>query len=254
MNLTTMKTCISIAALGAALSATSTAGAADNRPAAAQGTTATQDGTPYSDRAKMKAWSTDKDQLQREMPLGQSKDFYVKALADRGFHITSINVDRPGAAEYEVVKGQETFEVQLDFDGAGKATKVDVTTNAWRSDATSAAMKGSKVPVATRAEPGNERYSDRARMKSWTDEKDKLEKSLALGRDKGYYLQQLKSMGYQVTAVNDSQMDYAEYEIVRGTNSFEVQIDFAGGKGKEVDVTTNAWKADATERALAGRR
>jgi hypothetical protein len=39
-----------------------------------------------------------------------------------------------------------------------------------------------------------------------------------------------------------------------GTDSDEVQIDFANGKAKEVDVTTNAWPAEATERALSASR
>lgn len=44
-----------------------------------------------------------------------------------------------------MVKGDQTYEVRLKFDGAGKATKVDVTTNMWRSDATKSAMKGQRV-------------------------------------------------------------------------------------------------------------
>lgn len=236
----------SFAAMSALLASTA-AGAADDK-------TARSDAPPaatYSDRAQMKAWSSGKEQLERELGVGQNKAFYVKALADRGFHITSINTDRPAAVEYEVVKGKETYEVQIDFDAAGKSTKVDVTTNAWRSDATKAAMKGDKVPVATRFERGTETYSDRARLKAASGEKDRLEKSLALGHDKDYYSQQLKSMGYQITSVNDAEKDYVEYEIVKGGDSFEVQIEFAGGKAKDVDVTTNVWQSDATQRALS---
>lgn len=80
--------------------------------------------------------------LERELKLGQNKAFYAKALADRGFHITSINSDKPEAVEYEVVKGS-TFEVQIDLE-AGKAKNVDVTTNAWQSDATERALDASK--------------------------------------------------------------------------------------------------------------
>jgi len=249
MKLATKTLSFSIAAIGALLTST-VASAADDK--------ATRTDAPpaatYSDRAQMKAWSSGKEQLERELGVGQNKAFYVKALSDRGFHITSINTDKPTALEYEVVKGKETYEVQVDFDAAGKSTKVDVTTNAWRSDATKAAMKGDKVPVATRYERGNESYSDRARMKTWSSEKDRLEKSLALGHDKDYYNQQLKSMGYQITSVNDSEKDYVEYEIVKGSDSFEVQIEFAGGKAQDVDVTTNAWQSDATERALSAAK
>ena len=75
-----------------------------------------------------------------------------------------------------------------------------------------------------------------------------------MGHEKGYYSQQLKSMGYQVTSVNDSEKDYVEYEVVKGSDSYEVQVDFANGKAKEIDVTTNVWQSEATERALSAAR
>ena len=208
----------------------------------------------HSDRMQMKAWGVDKDALQKELKLGESKGFYTKALTDRGFLITSVNTDKPDAAEYEVVKNGRSYEVQLDFDNAGKATKIDITTNMWRTDATKSALAGQTVPVATAYVKGNEAFSDRARMKAWTGEKDKLEKTLATGHDKGWYSNELKKLGYQVTSVNDREKDYVEYEVVKGSDSYEVQIDFEGNKAKKVDVTTNAWQSEATEKALAGAK
>ena len=58
-------------------------------------------------------------------------------------------------------------------------------------------------------------------------------------------------MGYQVTSTNETKADYVEYEVVKGANTFEVQIDLANGVATEVDVTTNLWKSDATDRALS---
>ena len=144
--------------------------------------------------------------------------------------------------------------MQLSFDKAGKAKKVDVTTNMWRHDATKAALAGKKMPMATRFERGNEAFSDRVRMATWNKEKDQLEKSLSLGKDKSYYSEQLKTLGYQVTSVNDNEKDYVELEVVKGGNSYEVQIDFDGNKAKDVDVTTNVWQTEATERALAASK
>ena len=244
------KTSLAAAAVTASLLAPTAATAAESKPARTEAAAAAQGRVAYSDREQMKPWTDDKELLERELKLGQNKAFYVKALADRGFHITSINSDKPDAVEYEVVKGDKSYEVQLDFDGAGKATKLDITTNLWRTDATKAALKGNKVPVATQYQRGNEAYSDRARMKTWSSEKDRLEQALALGHDKGFYDQQIRKLGYQVTSVNDREKDYVEYEVVKGSDTFEVQIDLDGGKAKKVDVTTNAWQADATERAL----
>jgi len=257
MKFTSTKIAFSIATLGAALlvspvtqAAGNTANRADGTPAPA----AMRDGIDYSDRARMKDWSNEKDQLQSALRLGQDKAYYIQALGQRGYQVTSINNDDRDSAEYEVVKGDQTYEVHLDFDNAGKANKVDVTTNMWRSDATKAAMKGEKVPMATRFERGNETYSDRTRMQTWSNEKERLEQALAKGHDKAYYDQQLRRMGYQVTSVNDREQDYLEYEVVKGDNTYEVQIDFDNGRASDVDVTTNVWKSDATERALSTAR
>jgi hypothetical protein len=99
-------------------------------------------------------------------------------------------------------------------------------------------------------------YSDREQMKSWTDEKDRLEKALRVGEGKDYYRQELSNLGYRITATNQDKRDYLEYEVVKGSNTYEVQIDLdeATGKAKKIDVTTNMWRAEATEQALERRQ
>ena len=218
-------------------------------------TAAPSDLISHSDRERTKDWVNEKEQLQRVLKLGQGKDFYTKTLADHGYQLTSINADKPDYLEYEVVKAPNSYEVHIDLDKAGaKATKVDVVTNIWRSDATTAAMRGAKMATATEFVPANEAYSDRSHMKAWSNEREKLEKSLAPGNTKGYYFEQLKDMGYQVTSTNDNKTDYVEYEIVKGGDSYEVQIDFDQGKARKVNVTTNMWQSDATEKALASKK
>ena len=63
-------------------------------------------------------------------------------------------------------------------------------------------------------------------------------------------------MGWKITSVNHDKPDYVEYEIVKGDQSYEVQIDFDKNsrKGIKVDVAANAWKADATKKALNQRQ
>lgn len=228
--------------------------AADNKPAAADKTmmpASHPDRMVYSDRELYKPWSNEKDVLKSALTTGQDKAFYTKALAEKGYQITSINVDKPEKVEYEVVKGTHSYEVQIDFDKAGKATKVDIDGNLWRADSTKAAMRGTKIDKMPAYVASNSRYSDRSRMKDWTSEKEQLEKALAPGQDKNAYASQLKKLGYQITSTNDNEKDYVEYEIVKGSNSYEVQIDLEAGKGKKIDVTTNMWQSDATEKALA---
>ena len=59
-----------------------------------------------------------------------------------GWKVTSVNYDKPDYVEYEIVKGDQSYEVQIDIDkNSRKATKVDVTMNAWKTDATKQALK-----------------------------------------------------------------------------------------------------------------
>lgn len=234
-----------------AVQAASHTGGAPMAASAAASMEKSADRMGSSDRARMKDWTNDKDMLQKDLKLGESKAYYTKALADRGFQITSVNTDKPSELEYEIVKNGRSYEVQFDFDKGGKATKIDVSTNMWRTAATKAALAGGTVPVATTYAKGNETYSDRMRMKTWNGEKDHLQKMLAVGHDKAWYAAELKKLGYQVTSINDNEKDYVEYEIVKGEDTYEVQIDMANNMGKKVDVTTNMWQSEATEKALA---
>jgi hypothetical protein len=53
-----------------------------------------------------------------------------------------VNYDKPDYVEYEVVKGDKSYEVQIDLDkNSHKARKVDVAYNAWQTDATEDALK-----------------------------------------------------------------------------------------------------------------
>lgn len=255
MNFTSTRLTIAFATAGAVLLGPAAANAANQAADTARSSpVAPADRMSYSDRAQMKIWNDEKDRLQADLKLGETKAFYPKALSERGYTVTSINADSNDSVEYEVVKGNQSYEVQINFDKTGKSSKVDVNTNAWRTDSTKAALAGKTVPMASRFEKGNEAYSDRANLKAWTGEKEKLERALALGHEKAYYDQQLKKMGYQVTSVNDAEKNYVEYEVVKGRDSFEVQIDFDGNKSRKVDVTTNVWQSDATERALAAAK
>src|SRR4029450_2194008 len=99
-------------------------------------------------------------------------------------------------------------------------------------------------------------YSDRDRTKELKDEKEKLEQTLKTGEEKPFYRRELEKMGWQITSVNYDKPDYLEYEIVKGDDSYEVQIDFDknSNKATKVDVTTNVWKTDETERALKNKK
>ncbi len=203
--------------------------------------------------AKSGNLKAEREQLQQKLRAGKTREDYQKILKDNGYRISAINDDKKDYVEYEVVKAGTSYEVQLDFkDGASQATKVEVENNMWRADTTKRMMKDEKYQHTgvLVADPTG-RYSDRRNMKGWTDEKDQLQKSLPTNLKATEYRAKLESMGYKVTAVNDRDKDSIEYEIAKGENSYEVQIDLdsATGTAKKVDVTSNLWEAEATDKA-----
>jgi uncharacterized protein YmfQ (DUF2313 family) len=208
----------------------------------------------YSDRDRMKTAKDSEDKLEHALKTGETKDFYRRELEKMGWQITSVNYDKPDYLEYEIVKGDDSYEVQIDFDkNSNKATKVDVTTNIWKTDATEQALKDrKKVAYPSRTTTNPERYSDRDRMKVSKESKENLEQALKTGETKDFYRRELEKMGWKVTSVNYDKPDYVEYEIVKADQSYEVQvnIDKNSHKATKVDVTMNAWKTDATKQAL----
>jgi uncharacterized protein YmfQ (DUF2313 family) len=218
----------------------------------------TEDRARYSDRDRTKSSKDEEDRLEKALKTGEEKDFYRRELEKMGWQISSVNYDKPDYVEYEIVKGDNSYEVQLDFDkNSRKATKVDVTTNVWKTDATENALKkGKKVDYPKKTTENPARYSDRERTKSSKDEEDKLEKALKTGEEKDFYRRELEKMGWKVTSVNYDKPEYVEYEIVKSDQTYEVQIDFDKNsrKATKVDVAANAWKADATKKALSQRQ
>lgn len=208
--------------------------------------------------ARMKAWTTDKDALQKALGVGQDKAYYRTTLEKMGYAVTSINRETPDNLEYEVVKAGHSYEVQLNFKD-GRSTKVDVTTNVWKAPGTKAALRGDKdykYAYPTAVTPQADTVSDRVRGTAWTTQKDAMEKSLGIGHDRAYYKTALEKMGYRITSVNERDARNLEYEIVKGDTSYEVQVDFDAKtqKSTRVDVSTNMWDSAGTDQAKAGKR
>jgi uncharacterized protein YmfQ (DUF2313 family) len=207
----------------------------------------------YSDRDHRADWGKGEEALERALKPGQDKAFYRQELEKQGYKVTAVNYDKPDYVEYEVVKSDQTYEVQIDLDKSGKASKIDVATNMWKADSTKQALKGK--PVSKDAK-GDRRFSDRDRRADWGKGKETLERSLKTGEEKPFYRKELEKQGYKVTSVNYDKPDYVEYEVVKGDQSYEVQIDLDKDtkKAKKIDVSTNMWQADATERALEANK
>ena len=198
-----------------------------------------------------KRWQMTSDELEKTLGVGHDKAYYRQQLEKLGYAITARNYDEPDYLEYEIVKNGDSYEVQVDF-ANGKSDEVDVTFNMWRADSTVAALRDKNYKYAYPAAltASSEKFSDRARAKLGAGEKDKLEKALGIGHDRNYYGPALEKLGWKITSVNDNDPNHLEYEIVKGDQSYEVMVDFDAGtkKATEVDVETNIWEAERTEK------
>jgi hypothetical protein len=82
---------------------------------------------------------------------GEEKEFYRRELEKTGWRIAAVNYDKPDYVEYEIVKGDNSYEVQIDFDkNSRKATKVDVAPNIWKAEATDKALRAGKQSSSDR--------------------------------------------------------------------------------------------------------
>lgn len=207
---------------------------------------------PAMDKTAMtQAWTVDKDALEKALGTGHDKAFYRTVLEKAGYWITAVNKDTADRLEYEIVKGDKSYEVQVDFD-KGTSTRVDVTTNLWKAPGTRTALKDRnyayQYPKAVTADA--DKVRDSVRQKTWIDEKGRMEAALGTGHDRAHYRRALEKMGYKVTAVNESDPKNLEYEVVKGDTSYEVQVDFDdAGRSTRVGVSSNVWESAATEKA-----
>jgi uncharacterized protein YmfQ (DUF2313 family) len=213
-----------------------------------------RDASRFSDRDMVRDTKGEKERLEQALKTGEEKEFYRRELEKAGFMITSVNYEKPDYVEYEIVKGKNSYEVQIDFDkNSHKAKNVDVAFNAWQTEATERAIGQNKKVASPKGTTTNaERYSERDRARTSKDAEKQLEQALNTGESKEFYQEELEKMGWKITSVNYDKPDYAEFEVVKGQQSYEVQIDIDrnSNKAKKVDVVTNIWRADATKQAL----
>lgn len=217
-----------------------------------------RDAFNFSDREHRDQWEKEKQELARLLKSGEGRDFYRRQLEKAGYRITSVNYDKPDYIEYEVIKRNRSYEIQVDLDSkSNKATKVEIAPNIWQAENTKQALRGGKTQVSRKesSDKNNARYSDRDRKDEWEKHRNELANALKPGDERDYYRRQLEKMGYTITSVNQDKPEYVEYEIVKGDQTYEVQVDFDKNsrKARKVEVAPNMWKAEATEKALNSR-
>lgn len=197
------------------------------------------------------AWERGQAQLQQALKPGQPAGAYRQKLEELEYLITSVNYNNDDYLEYEIVKDNQTYEVQIDVDDdTRKATEIDIAQNVWKTDATERALSwadgddrdGDKMTRGYQ-------YSDRDRSR--TDQMVKELEALPVGRDKQFYKQELKKRGYEITKINTDDQDELELEAVKGNHSLALNVEFDedSGRSTEVEASTLWWESEATQKA-----
>jgi len=207
-------------------------------------------------RAEERAYRADldeeRDRLERELSRVTERAGFAAAIEAQGYRLASVNVDQPDYVEFEIVKDRASHEVRIKFDPESKKVRdLDVDRNMWLSETTERMLEDpAYVPAAPLVPAPDGGSSDRSRIDSWEDEKDRLE-TLLEGRELSAIVSELEQSGYQITSTNDREPNYVEYEIAKGDNTYEVQVevDAESRRAREVDVTTNLWRARSTREA-----
>ena len=201
------------------------------------------------------AFNQEKAQLGKLLQGANEREEYIKVLQNNGYRIASSHTSGPNYLEYEVVRGRQSFEVQLDFEpGAHKASKIDVTPNMWRSESTTRMLADPNHQAASPMVVDTEgRFSDRRYMKGWTEERQKLEQALPAGLKQQDYKKRIEDLHYKIASVDDRSTDHLDYRIVKGDNSYQVQVglDPTTKVAQSVEVMEDPGSADAPRNAEA---
>jgi len=220
--------------------------------------------TSSAQRTDSAQWNRGQAELQKQLPPEMAPDSYPEKLKQLGYKITSINYNNPDYLEYEVVKGDQTWEVQIDVDeDTGKATQIDIAQNMWKTDATTAALQenlsrtaatdtgvASDNPTATRRTMNmrNNQYSDRDR--STTDQLVRELDTLPVGHNKEFYKKLLRQRGYEITKLNKDDSDEMNVEAVKDGHSVQLDISFDENTAQstEIDASTLWAESESTTR------
>jgi hypothetical protein len=182
-------------------------------------------------------WNMGQAELQKQLAPGMPAADYRKKIEGLGYQVTSTNYNNADYLEYELVKGDNTWEVQIDVDDATKkATKVDVTMNTWKTDATERAL-GHTVAADDKPVYRNP-YSDRDRTS--VSRLIKELEAMPVGQTKQFYKDELKKRGYDIARINTDDKDELSLEAVKDANSVELNVAFNEDNGKSTSIDADS--------------
>lgn len=209
----------------------------------------------WRDAIRLDGYDSRRSVLQQELMGASTIPRLLATLAEAGYAITAVNERSADYHEYEVVKGDDSFELHVELKDASTIRGIDVTSNLWPAEETARATGSPDYQARDLIEIENAGplWSDQEKMLLWSEERERLGELMPAGKAVQTYLETLEGQGYRVTAVNDVEADQIELEVVKQGESFEVHMDKDPQSSvvREVSVVPNIWHADATERAMA---
>jgi hypothetical protein len=187
-------------------------------------------------------WSEGERILEQHLQPGKTPADYRQILTGMGYTITSTNYDTPDYVEYEIVKGDRTYEVQIDVDDdTGNATDVDVEANLWKTNRTEAAVDGSERMAALN-DPNfimviTPIYTVDAQERTELETMVRDLEQVPTGLDKESYRQALEERGYQVMD-SATKNDRIQFRVAKdGREALaNVRFDDATGKAEQVNA------------------
>ena len=99
-------------------------------------TSVTANAHEVSDRVRSKAWAEEKPAVERELGIGHDRSYYPAVLHKMGYTVTAVNDVAADTLEMEVVKGDTSYDIKVEFDAKTlKSTAIDVSPNNRESEA-----------------------------------------------------------------------------------------------------------------------
>jgi hypothetical protein len=160
-------------------------------------------GVPAVSLAEPVGWYEGEERLEQHLLPGKTPADYRQKLQDLGYTITATNYNTPDYVEYEVVKGDRTYEVQIDVDDStGKATGIDIAANLWKTERTQATVDFNEEMAALN-DPNyimviTPIYTVDTRERSAMEKMVRDLEQVPAGLSKGSYHNALEERGYQV--------------------------------------------------------
>ena len=97
--------------------------------------------TPTLSSADTMGWYQGRALLERQLSPSRTPADYRLLLQNMGYTVTAENYNAPNYVEYEIVKGNRSYEVKIHLhEPSGRATAIDVDANVWKTERTEAAL------------------------------------------------------------------------------------------------------------------